>query len=56
MKEFIKQCYNVATNHTISDHYKPLWISFTLQSRPTLAKFGAESWLQVWLHYRLLEK
>jgi phospholipid/cholesterol/gamma-HCH transport system permease protein len=47
MREFIKQCYNIG--------YKSLplvgitgfimGIVLTIQSRPTLAEFGAESWL-----------
>lgn len=47
MKEFIKQCYNIGYKSlplvTITGFIMGLVL--TLQSRPTLAKFGAESWL-----------
>ena len=47
MKEFIKQCYIIGYKSlplvTITGFIMGLVL--TLQSRPTLAKFGAESWL-----------
>ena len=47
MKEFIKQCYVIGYKSlplvTITGFIMGLVL--TLQSRPTLAKFGAESWL-----------
>ena len=47
MKEFIKQCYSIGYKSlplvTITGFIMGLVL--TLQSRPTLAKFGAESWL-----------
>jgi phospholipid/cholesterol/gamma-HCH transport system permease protein len=46
-KEFIKQCYNIGYKSiplvVITGFIMGLVL--TLQSRPTLAKFGAESWL-----------
>jgi phospholipid/cholesterol/gamma-HCH transport system permease protein len=47
MKEFIRQCYSIGYKSlplvTITGFIMGLVL--TLQSRPTLAKFGAESWL-----------
>ena len=47
MKEFLKQCYIIGYKSlplvTITGFIMGLVL--TLQSRPTLAKFGAESWL-----------
>ena len=47
LKEFIKQCYTIGYKSlplvTITGFIMGLVL--TLQSRPTLAKFGAESWL-----------
>jgi len=47
MKEFVRQCYSIGYKSlplvTITGFIMGLVL--TLQSRPTLAKFGAESWL-----------